>query len=334
MTDNCVASAAPAASLPCSVYRLKHNPSWTKFGMHPRVLTDINAPSSRPTLRRASSSRGSYAANSTVLSANASFLSTASARQPASSSSLAAVGAQAALRHEYKKSHAASGSMKLRAHSLNTSGSREASHSWVSDSAFLNQRVRGCSDVKTCAPESSSPGQTPATCGGSPTAPAPVQTTSRDKGGSFDHSSQTPRTSNDMRSSSFTHPSCRMRTTGEALLQPSILSLQEASSSRAKDSHLMGSAALVQVAGPSDVLYIPLRRPAPRGCVATRQHFSIFERTHCQGDSERSTREARAAVGVHKESHIGHRSMADVLPETDTYRTTNSAYGRGWRGEQ
>ncbi|CAC9543798.1 hypothetical protein LINJ_35_1360 [Leishmania infantum JPCM5] len=328
MADSHSTSAAPAASSPCSVYRLKHNPSWTKFGMHPAMLADINARSGRPTSRRASSC-GSSAANSAVPSASASLLSTASARQPASSGSLAAVGAQAALRHEHKQAHAASRSMSLRATAFNASGIRGVSQSLVSDSAFSTSRARGGSDVKARAPESASLSQPAATRGESPAASAPVSTTFRDKGGSCDHGTETPRTPNDTRSSDFTDSSWRAETTRDPSLQPSVLPLREASSSRAKVSHLMGSAALVEVAGPLDALYVPLRRPAPRGCVATRQHFSIFERTHCQGVPVRSATEARAAVAAHRVAHIGHRGVVGGSPETDTYRTTNSAYGRG-----
>ncbi|CAG9582487.1 hypothetical protein LMJF_35_1355 [Leishmania major strain Friedlin] len=328
MADSHSTSAAPAALSPCSVYRLKHNPSWTKFGMHPAMLADINARSDRPTSRRASS-RGSSAASSAVPSANASRLSTASARQPASSSSLAAVGAQAALRHEHKQAHAASRSMNLRATAFSACGTRGASQSLVSDSVLLAPRARGGSDVKACAPESASLGQPAATRGESLTASTPVPTPFRDRGGSCDHGSETPRTPNDARSSDFTDSSWRAETTRDPSLQPSVLSLRAASSSRAKDSHLMGSAALVEVAGPLDALYVPLRRPAPRGCVATHQHFSIFERTHCQRVPGRSATEARAAVAAHREAHIGHRGVVGGSPETDTYRTTNSAYGRG-----
>ncbi|CBZ30685.1 hypothetical protein LMXM_34_1355 [Leishmania mexicana MHOM/GT/2001/U1103] len=324
MADSHFTFAAPGVSSPCSVYRLKHNPSWTKFGMHPGMLTGINARPSRPTLRCASS-RGSSAANS----ANTSFLSTAPARQPASGSSLAAVGAQAALRHEHKQAHAALRPMNLRGPDFNASSTRGASQSLISDSAFLTPRTRGGSDVKAWAPESASLGQAAATRGESPTVSTPVPTTFKDKGGSCDHGSEAPRTPNDPRSSDFTDSSCRAETARDPSLQPSVLSLRAASSSRAKDSHLMGSAALVEVAGPLDALYVPLRRPAPRGCVATRQHFWIFERTHCKEVPGRSATEARAATGAHREAHIGHRGVVGGLPETDTYRTTNSAYGRG-----
>ncbi|TPP46411.1 hypothetical protein CGC20_0345 [Leishmania donovani] len=212
-------SAAPAASSPCSVYRLKHNPSWTNGHQCSVGSTNI--------------------APCIVMRFFRGELGGALRKRI---TSVYCIGTTACV--------------NLRATAFNASGIRGVSQSLVSDSAFSTSRARGGSDAKARAPESASLSQPAATRGESPAASAPVSTTFRDKGGSCDHGTETPRTPNDTRSSDFTDSSWRAETTRDPSLQPSVLPLREASSSRAKDSHLMGSAALVEVAGPLDAFSV------------------------------------------------------------------------------
>ncbi|CAJ1036191.1 hypothetical protein Q4I32_007353 [Leishmania shawi] len=327
--DHSLSAGQEGLSSPCNVYRIKHNPSWIKFGMHPEILTDTNARLSRLTSRGALS-RGASRESSAVPSANTPFLSTALARQSASSSSLAAIGARAALRHEqHQQARATSRSTDSQPPAFHASAVHRDSHSSVSVSASATPRVRGDSDTEACAPESASLERSESMCGGSATGSTPVTTAFKGKGSFCDRESEMSCFPDDTHSAVFTNSSCRAGAARVPSLQPSVFSLPTASSSRAKNSHLIGSAALVGVAGPLDNLYVPLRRPAPRGCVATRQHFSLFEGTNCKGSPGMSAIETRAAPGVHREVHISRRGLVGGAPETDTYRTTNSAYGRG-----
>ncbi|KAG5467249.1 hypothetical protein CUR178_00890 [Leishmania enriettii] len=321
-------SAASPASSSFTVYRLKHNPSWTKFGMHRRMLTDTNARPSQLSSGRASAHRAS-AAHSAVPSANASFRSTAAARQPASMRGLAFAGAQAALRHEHHQpTHAASRLTDRRSPASHASDVRRAPHPTMSGSAFEALRARGDGEVKACSPESAPRSRTASTREEEPMAATPVSATSKNKSGSCDHGSETPCTSRDANSFTFT-ASCKAEATRDPRLRSPVLSLSTASSSRAKDSHLKGSAALVAVPGPLDALYVPLRRLAPRECAAARQNISIFEGTHCMRASDRSESRAGAATGSYRGAHVDRRGILGGSPETDTYRTTSSAYGLG-----
>ncbi|KAG5466716.1 hypothetical protein LSCM1_00890 [Leishmania martiniquensis] len=329
MADNRSPSAASAASSACYVYRLKHNPSWTKFGMHPRVLTDTNARPGHLTSPCASAHRASeshYAAPS----ANASFLCTTSARQPASVASVALVGAQAALRHEQcQRVHTASRITDLRSSAVHASGPRRAAHPTASGSAFMTPRARGDGGVKGCAPESASWEQAALPREEAPLAVTPMSTTLTSESGSGDQGGEMRRISRDALSSASADLSCRAEVTYDPPIRYSALSLQTASLSRAKDSHLRGSAALVAVAGPLDALYVPLRRPAPRGCVATRQNFSISEGARRTRSSDRSAMKAGAVTGGSREARVVRCGIVGGAPEADTYRTSSSAYGRG-----
>ncbi|KAG5492005.1 hypothetical protein GH5_00905 [Leishmania sp. Ghana 2012 LV757] len=328
MADSHPPSAASPASSSCTVYRLKHNPSWTKFGMNRRMRADTNARPSQLSSGLASAHRAS-AAHSAVSSANASFRSTASARQPASMRGLAFVGAQAALRHEhYQQMHAASRLTDRRSPASHASDLRRAPHPTMSGSAFEALRARGDGEVKACSPESAPRSRAASRREEEPMTATPMSTTSKNKSGSCDHGSEMPCTSGDANSFTFT-ASCKAEATWDPRLQSSVLSLLTASSSRAKDSHLKGSAALVAVPGPLDALYVPLRRLAPRGCAAARQNFSIFEGTHCMGAFDRSESRAGTATGSYREARIDRRGIVGGSPETDTYRTTSSAYGLG-----
>ncbi|KAK7198169.1 hypothetical protein NESM_000773600 [Novymonas esmeraldas] len=322
MEDSSDSAARESAAMtsPCYVYRLKHNPSWAKLGVPPTTLTSTAAP-----LRRCSPCVAS-AAQSAVPSADASMLSTRSG-PPSRSIDQAAIGANTAPHHERQlpqtQSHLAPHSVYARSPACSSvGGARAGAHSSADGGACAS--AGGGWSMETNR-ESRTPQRTDGTR--SPRVSTRSSATAEDGGsGVF-----IGRQSGDSRgfaepgSVAATEMSCQEPTTREASRPPSSLSLMTASSTRAKDSHLMGSAAVVGVPGPLDTLYIPLRRPAPRGCAATRQHFSIFD-TSPQVASVAANASGIGAGRAMRTARDGHAGLA---PAADTYKTTSSAYGCG-----
>lgn len=114
------------------------------------------------------------------------------------------------------------------------------------------------------------------------------------------------------------------------------VSTARSSTSRAAASHLSGSAAVVDTEGPLDSLYVPLRRPAPRNCEATQQHFSIFdvadkERvSSAAGGRALPTRQAQPARRVFDSGDAAAQAWAPSNSR-EAYQTSNSTYGRGFQ---
>lgn len=107
--------------------------------------------------------------------------------------------------------------------------------------------------------------------------------------------------------------------------------------SRAATSHLSGSAAFVDVEGPLDSLYVPLRRPPPPQCEATRQHFSIFDgaqqsRAGPRAGGFQTDARAPAFAQVDRSDHAAQRRVpvqGGGAVVWSTYQTSNGAYGKG-----
>ncbi|KAG5492548.1 hypothetical protein JKF63_01126 [Porcisia hertigi] len=298
--------------------------------MNLRMKTDISARSSQ-LARRPFSSHGGAAARPAAFSANTSCMSTATARRPTSSSSLAAVGAQAALRHEQQRQQACATSrwVGVRSPAFHASSLPGASPSSFCSSGCGTPRVTGSHSVRASTPESSSPGQSAPMAGELSTLSTPAYTSLQEEVGSANNDSRMPCTLADTNSSTFQPVSCGVKTAGDHAIQALGAPLLRGTSYRAKRSHLVGCAAVVSVPGPLDGHYVPMRRPAPGDCVATRQHFSVFEGAYRPGRGlERSAIEPRAAAGARAGKHFSHGIIGDAF-EFGIYKTTNSAYGRG-----
>lgn len=110
--------------------------------------------------------------------------------------------------------------------------------------------------------------------------------------------------------------------------------------SRAATSHLRGSAAVVDVEGPLDALYVPLRRPPPSQCEATRQHFSIFEVAErgrvgprvggaCLGATATRGSALVRADDIDSTAQGGASVRRGGAGGWSSYETSNGVYGKG-----
>ncbi|KPA86042.1 hypothetical protein ABB37_00315 [Leptomonas pyrrhocoris] len=133
--------------------------------------------------------------------------------------------------------------------------------------------------------------------------------------------------------SSLCGPGATDQTEVPVYARPSV-STAPSSGSRATVTHLSGPAAFVDVEGPFDSLYVPLRRPAPQNCEATRQHFSIFEAEGSERVGLHTGRSDRRGVTtrVHQVDYAP-LSVAQVrrggAGGGDGLLTSNSLYGQG-----
>ncbi|KPI86905.1 hypothetical protein ABL78_4039 [Leptomonas seymouri] len=113
------------------------------------------------------------------------------------------------------------------------------------------------------------------------------------------------------------------------------LTITPSSVSRAAATHLSGPAAFVHVEGPMDSLYVPLRRPAPQNCEATRQHFNIFETANSahvgprRGSGATRAPVQACAVQSQHEALSTARLERGCVPAPDAYQTSNNLYGQG-----
>ncbi|KAL7702356.1 hypothetical protein N2W54_006134 [Lotmaria passim] len=349
-----------------NVYRLRENPTWVKFGLRGAYAqpTQKSASSSFDTISRPSVSlyRGAQADSWPAVNGcsgcskqrscgqgtHYASCSASSYARPmhVEATSLADAGAQAALRHEQQE--------RVQRRSCTSVPSMTAAPARDSDGASFASRVSHTSASSAVSPpmQASVPDKNPAVPFGSSTYQPNLSflsdrtnlttgaTASKHQSLSVAASQVSDDTHPcDSRTSyrrSFHEPEATAPIEASSCERPSV-SAARASVSRATATHLSGSAAVVDVAGPSDALYVPLRRPPPQNCEATRQHFNIFDvadrerEKQFRGASHRGD-VAKARVNyctAHAPLTSNGGIWASEPGGSDAYQTSNSAYGQG-----
>jgi hypothetical protein len=351
-----------------NVYRLRENPTWVKFGLHaaragpvqPSASVSYDVPRRLPTptywdvsatrdrggdLERRSCGRDAHSTFSSPY-CSSSTASPSSAMRFDSHTTLADTAADAALRYERQRLqqrnvpcssrmsaslHSTADTTKVIKQSASSAGvsvtSCPAAHSATTPSERQALQERRIAETPSCH---SNGGNTHASTLARRAAAGSIlrDRTNLANEQCVKETSTVLGTSHD---SAGVHQSCT----------PVSASVARSFVSRAAVTHLSGCAAVVDVEGPLDSLYIPLRRPPPRSCAATRQHFSIFgdvadlARTGGgDGKESASKRPLSAHMRIDPVYHApGNNAVGvhDRAPSKgDAYQTSSSAYGRGF----